>query len=299
MTKAAVLYSGGLDSKLVVRILQDQGIEVEALYFNLPFGCGCCDFSFNFKFTQIKGVKMTLFDTTKEPLLSEYLKVIKEAKHGRGISYNPCKDCKIFMFKKAKEYADKNGIDIIATGEVLGQRPMSQIKKAITKIDDALDFEILRPLSAKNLEETSWEKGGLVNRDKFYNIIGRGRKKQIELAKKFNITYPNPGGGCLLCEKVYKKLFKKLIENNLITQETLPLIGIGRHFLIKEEWFVVARNGDECEIVDKFKESVIGGQKIPSVYTNTKNTKKAKELQIAFRTGSSQEERMSFSKFKL
>jgi len=154
MEKAIVLYSGGLDSRLVVKILHDQGLQVECLYFNLPFGCGCCNLSCNFKFTQLERVKMKIFDVTKEPLLTPYLKTIREAKHGRGTSYNACKDCKMFIYEEAKRYAEKNNIKIIATGEVVGQRPMSQIKSAMKIIDEGLDFEILRPLSAKILPET-------------------------------------------------------------------------------------------------------------------------------------------------
>ncbi|MFA4887880.1 MAG: tRNA 4-thiouridine(8) synthase ThiI, partial [Candidatus Nanoarchaeia archaeon] len=223
MKKALVLYSGGLDSRLVVRILQDQGFKVEALYFGLPFGCGCCNLSCNFNFTQKEEVKMTIFDCTKEPLLSEYLEVIKNPKFGTGTGINPCKDCKVFMFKKAKEYADKNKIDLIATGEVLGQRPMSQIHKAMRIIDEAIGFEILRPLSAKLLPETQYEKSGLVDRAQLHNFVGRGRKNQIALAEKFKIKYPNPGGGCFLCEKEPSKKIKNLLQKNLLTEETIFL----------------------------------------------------------------------------
>ncbi|MDH3353112.1 MAG: tRNA (5-methylaminomethyl-2-thiouridylate)-methyltransferase, partial [Nanoarchaeota archaeon] len=104
MKKALVLYSGGLDSRLVVRMLQDQDFQVTALYFALPFGCGCCNLSCNFNFTQKENVKMEIMDVNKEPLLSEYLEMLKNPKFGTGAGINPCKDCKIFMFKKAKEY---------------------------------------------------------------------------------------------------------------------------------------------------------------------------------------------------
>jgi tRNA-uridine 2-sulfurtransferase len=299
MTKALVLYSGGLDSRLVVRILQEQDIEVETLYFNLPFGCGCCNLSCNFKFTQLEKVKMTIFDTTKEPLLSEYLELLKEAKHGRGSGYNPCTDCKIFMLKKAKEYADKNNIEIIATGEVLGQRPMSQTQERKAMIDKAIGFEVLRPLSATELPETKAEKEKLVDRTKFYSITGRSRKEQMKLAKKFDITFPSPGGGCLLCEKMYKKRFFELIPKNLITEKTLPLIPVGRHYMIESCWYIVARTGDECEILDNFKETLVGGSGTPSVYSNCDNKEKAEELQKAFSKGTSEETRKQFEKFKL
>ena len=138
---------------------------------------------------------------TKEPLLWEYLKVIKDPKYGIGAGINPCKDCKIYIFKKAKEYAEENNIPVIATGEVLGQRPMSQIPRAMNIIDDALGFEILRPLSAKLLDETKAEKNGLVDRSKLIDINGRSIKIQMKLAAEYEIKYPSPGGGCFLCEK--------------------------------------------------------------------------------------------------
>jgi tRNA-uridine 2-sulfurtransferase len=300
MKKALVLYSGGLDSRLVVRMLQDQGLKVEALYFALPFGCGCCNLNCNFKFTQKEETKMTIFDVTKEPLLGEYLKLLKNPKHGTGSGINPCKDCKIFMFKKAKEYADKHKMEVIATGEVLGQRPMSQIRSSMKKIDEALGFEILRPLSAKCLDETSYEKKGLVDREKLYGIKGRGRKRQMGLAKEFGIEYPTPGGGCFLCEKEASKRLKVLLENNLIDEKTLPITMLGRHFLIDNIWFIVARNSNECEILDKFKIILPGGKGKPTVYFNKKSgEQKAKELQKAYSTGADEKEREKWEKLKL
>jgi len=166
--KCIVLFSGGLDSRLAVKIMQEKGFEVEALHFNLPFGCGCCDFGCNFKFSQMSGVKFKIFDASKGTLLKEYLDVLKKAEHGRGAGFNPCKDCKIWMFKKAKKYADSKKIKIIATGEVLGQRPMSQTKRAMEIIDKEIKFELTRPLID-------------------LGIKGRRRNRQMALAKKYNI----------------------------------------------------------------------------------------------------------------
>ena len=281
MEKALVLYSGGLDSRLVVHLLQKQGFKVEALYFDLPFGCGCCNLSCNFNFTQKEEVKMTIFDVKKKPLLTEYLKLIKNPKHGTGKGINPCKDCKIFMFKKAKEYVDKNKIEIIATGEVLGQRPMSQTARAMKIIDKEIGFKITRPLME-------------------LGISGRGRKKQIELAKKFKIKYPSPAGGCFLCEMSSAKRLKKLLEKNLITEETLPLTMVGRHFYIEDVWFVVARNAEECDIIDKFKNILEGGKGMPTVYlSKVKGKTNARKLQEAYSTGENEELRKKFEKVKL
>jgi len=279
MKKALVLYSGGLDSRLVVRMLQEQNYKVEALYFALPFGCGCCNLGCNFNFTQKEEVKMTIFDVTKEPLLSEYLDLLKKPKYGTGAGINPCIDCKIFMFKKAKEYADKHGHDIIATGEVPGQRPMSQTASAQRKIDEAIGFKLTRPLADAGFS-------------------GRSRKKQMALAEKYKIKYPSPGGGCFLCEKEPMNRLKTLLKNNLITEETLPLTMIGRHFYIEGIWFVVARNENECVILDKFNTTLQGGPGKPAVYTsNKKGKQKASELQEAYSTGS--EDREKFNRHKL
>lgn len=298
MKKALVLYSGGLDSRLVVRLLQDQDFEVTALYFALPFGCGCCNLSCNFNFTQKEEVKMVIQDVNKEPLLSEYLDLLKNPKYGTGSGINPCKDCKVFMFKKAKEYADKHGIKVIATGEVLEQRPMSQTPKAMKVIDEALGFEILRPLSAKRLPETQVEKEGLVDRKKLLGIVGRGRKEQMALAEKYKIKYPSPGGGCFLCEKEPASRLKHLLKKDLITEETLPLTMIGRHFYIDSIWFVVARNEAESAILDKFEEILEGTKGKPTIYfSNKKGKEKALELQEAYSTGS--EDRAKFEEVKL
>ena len=228
MEKCIVLFSGGLDSRLAVKIMQERGYEVISLHFNLPFGCGCS----NINELQMKGVNLVVLNATKGELFKEYMNVIKNAKYGRGAGYNPCKDCKIFMFKKAKEYADSKGIKIIATGEVLGQRPMSQTKNAMEIIDNEIGFKLTRPLTE-------------------IGISGRRRDKQIALAKKYKIEYPSPAGGCLLCEKGLKSRFELLIKNNLIKEETLHLIRVGRHFINSKRWIVLGRNSKENEIIEK------------------------------------------------
>jgi len=241
---------------------------------------------------------MVIQDVNKEPLLSEYLDLLKNPQFGTGSGINPCKDCKVYMFKKAKEYADKNKIEVIATGEVLGQRPMSQTPRAMRTIDEALGFEILRPLSAKVLKETEVEKKGLIDREKLLGIVGRGRKVQMELAEKYKIKYPSPGGGCFLCEKQPAARLKHLLEKNLITEKTLPLTMIGRHFYTDNKWFVVARNELESEIISKFKTHIEDDKGKPAVYfSKTKGKQKALELQEAYSTGS--EDREKFEKVKL
>ncbi len=274
MKKALVLYSGGLDSRLTVRILQKQNYNIEALYFKLPLESKRTDLK------TMKNLKLTTLDVTKEPLLSEYLSILKKPKFGTGAGINPCIDCKIFMFKKAKEYADKHGYDIIATGEVPGQRPMSQTNSAQKKIDEEVKFKIIRPLA-----DTGFS--------------GRSRKRQIALAEKYKIKYPNPVGGCFLCEKEPSTRLKTLLKKDLINEKTLPLTMIGRHFFIDDNWFVVARDETESNIITKFKTSIKDAKSKPSIYYNKKGKQKALELQKAYSTGSSKEERDKFEKVKL
>ena len=249
-TKTLVLVSGGLDSRLALKILQEQlGEQVEALLFLLPFSGGCCsDKHCVIRFTQKELVKLNIIDCTSGKLFEEYLNIIRHPKFARGTSLNPCIDCHLFMLKKAREFADKLGIQIIATGEVLGERPLSQTSKALSIIDKEAGFQILRPLSAKLLEETEWEKKGLIDRSKLLDIQGRNRKRQIELAKKYNISYPSPGGGCLLCEKGYCEKLKPLLNSN-IGYNDIKLLSLGRHFHNSE--IILGRNNEENLILEK------------------------------------------------
>ncbi|UCD20590.1 MAG: 7-cyano-7-deazaguanine synthase [archaeon] len=160
MTKAIVLISGGLDSRLALKIMQEQGIKILALNFKFPFGSSCCDTNCSFNFCQVQGIKLKVIDCTKGKLFQEYLNLVKKPKHGTGTAINPCIDCRIFILKKAKEIMKKECYDFIVTGEVLGERPMSQYRKALDLVEkeSGLKGKILRPLSAKRLEETEPEK---------------------------------------------------------------------------------------------------------------------------------------------
>jgi tRNA-specific 2-thiouridylase len=280
--KCIVLFSGGLDSRLAVKIMQEKGFIVEAVNFILPFSCTCSFDSFG-----MPGVKFRFFDCTKGKLLKEYLEIIKKAKHGRGASFNPCKDCKIWMFKKVKKYADKKNIGMIATGEVLGQRPMSQTAGAMKKIDESLGFKLERPLID-------------------LGVSGRSRKKQIALAKKYKISsFPQPAGGCLLCEKKFKKRFEFLINRGLIDKETLCLVRLGRHFVIDNRWVVTGRNKEENKIILRLKK----GKKITPDFrgpvavilgkANREIISRVKELLKAYSKDYPLVKRKNFEKFKI
>lgn len=282
------MFSGGLDSRLALKIMQKQKYDITAVFFKLPFGTGCCNENCSFNFSQIHGVKLIIFDCTKGKLLAEYLKIIEKPRYKRGAGINPCIDCRIFMLRKTKEFADKNKTEIIITGEVLGERPLSQTKNALKLIEKeaGLESRILRPLTD------------------LYGITGRRREKQIELAKKFKINYPTPAGGCLLCEKNLKKRLKFLLERGLNEKE-INLIGIGRHFVIDNCWIVIGRNEKENNIIESFDKkkviipAFIGASALILDSCKKETKEKVKELIRAYSKQGSLEERNKFEKFKL
>jgi len=245
-TKALVLLSGGLDSRLASKILQEQ-TEVEAVFFLLPFSKNTSREIQ--EFCNKNNIKLHVIDLTTGKLFHEYMEMLRHPKFSRGTALNPCIDCHIFMLKKAKELAKKLKIQVIATGEVLGERPLSQKKKALLLIDKELRFDILRPLSAKLLPETEYEKLGLINREKLLNIQGRQRKRQILLASKYKIDYPNAGGGCLLCEPEYCKKLKPILNNKNLTYNNIQLLSIGRHF--NNSGIILGRNQEENDLLEK------------------------------------------------
>ncbi len=308
--KCVVLFSGGLDSRLVVKIMEKQGFEIVPIFFNLPFGCGCCNaMGCSFNFSQLQEIKLEVFDCNKGKLFKEYMEVLKKGEHGRGAGVNPCRDCKIFMLKHAKKFAKDKGIDIIVTGEVLGERPMSQMKSSMDLIERkaGLSGKVLRPLSAKLLPSTIFEESGLVDRSKLYDIHGRRREKQMALAKKFKIKYPDPAGGCLLCEKFYKNRFNFLFERGLDEKE-LPLVFIGRHFVIDKKWVVLGRNEKENKIIENMKVGKVissddlgltSGSAIIADKSSKKVEEKVEKLITAYSKGKNVKERDKFQKYLL
>lgn len=252
MVKAIALLSGGLDSILATKLILEQGIEVEALNFLTVF-CTCTrgDSSClaSKSAAEKLGIKLRVFEVSKE-----YLEVVKNPKYGYGSQLNPCLDCRIFMFKKAGQYMKETGAKFLITGEVLGERPMSQTRKALEIIerDTGLTGLILRPLSAKLLEPTIPEKQGLVDREKLLAISGRSRKPQIQLARKLGIKdYPCPAGGCLLTDPSFAKRMRDLIRYNPgFGLEDVKLLKLGRHFRISSDAkLIVGRNEQENEIL--------------------------------------------------
>lgn len=239
--KAIGLISGGLDSLLATKLLQQQGVEVIGLAFKSPF----FSISRAKEAAQRLGIPLKVIDITED-----LLKVIKDPKYGRGSQMNPCIDCHILMLKKAAEVMRKEGAHFVFTGEVLGQRPFSQTKKALKLIEQEAGLEglLLRPLSAKLLPKTVPEEKGYVKREALLAIQGRGRKLQLELAEEFGIRdYPPPAGGCLLTDPSFSKRLKDLLEHSdEVTRRDLELLRIGRHFrLSKETKAIVGRKESE------------------------------------------------------
>jgi len=306
-TKILLLFSGGLDSRIALKILQKQKAEIELVHFILPFGGGCCNnFSCVFNYTQTQGVKIHVVDLNKSPYFQEYLELVKSPKHGYGTSMNPCRDCKIFMFKQAKKLAEKINADIIATGEVLSQRPMSQLKHQLKLTEKQAGFEILKPLSAKLLKPTSYEEKGIIDRNKLLDLKGRTRKAQIELAKKFKIKFPMPGGGCLLCEKHYSPKLKDLLKNKTIEEikpEDITLLNLGRHFR-KKGRIILGKNQQENKHLEQLNKAlnyhIIIPTKIPgptALYENKQDFKLANELIQAY--SNKPELKKKFEKLKI
>ena len=244
--KAIALLSGGLDSTLAVRLILDQGIEVEALNFVTPF-CTC-----NRKGRcEARHVAEELDIPWKTiAITEEFFQVIREPRHGYGSGMNPCLDCRILMFSRAKERMEEIGAAFVFTGEVLGQRPMSQHRRAMRIIDreSGLDGRVLRPLSARLLEPTIPEKEGFVDREKLLAIQGRSRKPQMALAEEYGIAdYPCPAGGCLLTDPGFARRMRDLMRFRPgFDLNDVNLLKVGRHFrLLPGVKVVVGRNEDE------------------------------------------------------
>jgi tRNA U34 2-thiouridine synthase MnmA/TrmU len=248
MAKALVLLSGGLDSILAAVTLKRQGIGVTALSFESYF--------FNSNDAK-KAAKVLKIPLRTVDLSRDQLAVVKKPKHGYGKNINPCIDCHILMLKKAKAIMKKEKFDFVATGEVLGERPMSQNRKSLDLIEKEAGLKgyLLRPLSAQLLPETVPEKKGLIDRKKFFDIVGRSRKKQIALAKLWKIkSYPSPAGGCLLTDINFSKRLKELLSVCPKPQANdLDLLRLGRHFVFGRTKIVLGRNKQENRTIEKAK----------------------------------------------
>ncbi|HET9009208.1 MAG TPA: tRNA (5-methylaminomethyl-2-thiouridylate)-methyltransferase [Nitrosarchaeum sp.] len=250
--KVVALLSGGLDSQLAVRMMQEQGFEVSAVAIKTPFcdfDCGRgCGFEIRERADDLNVNLKTVY------LGDEYIEMLKHPKYGIGSGFNPCIDCRAMMFNAAKKHMDEIGAEFIISGEVLGQRPMSQHGPALRTIEkeSGLVGKIVRPLSAALLPETDPEKNGLIKRENLGMIKGRTRRAQLDMAKKYGIENPpNAGGGCLLTDPTFGLRAKDLFAHTETpTINDIDLLKIGRHFRFDEQTkFVVGRNKDENEMI--------------------------------------------------
>jgi len=248
--KAVALFSGGLDSILAIKLIQRQDIEVKGINFKTPF------FGLQETFVSAKdlGIDLEVLDIT-----GELLEILKSPKYGLGKNMNPCIDCHALMLKKAGEYMNDIGASFILSGEVLGERPMSQNRNSLRVVEKVSGFEgkILRPLSALLLPITIPEKEGLIDRNKLLDISGRSRKRQMEIAAKMNLqNYPSPAGGCKLTDPGFSKRLRDLFIQESFSLEEIELLKLGRHFrLEKDVKLIVGRNKEENEqLINFFRE---------------------------------------------
>lgn len=241
--KALALISGGLDSLLAAKLIKEQGIEVIGVHFKIPF----CKLDIKSNFPDI-GIELLEFD-----LRDEFLPLIKNPRYGFGSNMNPCIDCKILMFSKAKQLLSELKADFIISGEVLGQRPMSQTKQALGLIKQrsGLDDLLLRPLSAQFFSPSLAERQGWVKRDKLLAFNGRIRTPQMQLAKKLGISqYATPAGGCLLTDPCFSKRLEELCKHEELNLDNLALLRVGRHLRIENKTrLVVGRDESENRLL--------------------------------------------------
>ncbi len=255
MTRAVALYSGGLDSTLAILAVLRQGIEVKAVTFLTHFGCDISDKSSCSK-DPFSAAEKFGFEVKLCHLADKFIEIVKNPRFGHGKNMNPCMDCRILMLREAWEFMRMSGAEFIITGEVLGQRPMSQRRDALNIIDREAGLKgyVLRPLSAKLMKPTLAEEKGLVNRELLYDFSGRSRKPQMALADEFGLTdYPAPAGGCLLTDPNYSYRLRELLEHDKnISIKDLALLRLGRHFRLSPDCkIIVGRDKHENEALLK------------------------------------------------
>ncbi len=265
---------------LAAQLIRSQGIDVRALFFETPF------FSSHKARQSARHMDLPInvVDITKR-----HLEIIKNPRHGYGGNMNPCIDCHILLFQIAGEMLGTEGASFVLTGEVLGQRPMSQNKQSLTliAIESGIQDLLLRPLSAKKLPPTTPEEKGWVNRDKLMDFQGRSRKPQMELARLLHIReYPSPGGGCLLTDKAFSRRLRDLLDSkNSPGLQEIELLKYGRHFRIcSHAKAVVGRNKKENQAIlalAEDKDLVITSDAVPGPITLVLGDCSKSSLEIA------------------
>lgn len=254
---ALALFSGGLDSTLACRVVAAQGIKVIAVKFVTPF------FGYDLLFNKKDFIKKTKEKFGIEVILKDvtipYLELLKNPAHGFGRYFNPCIDCKIFLLSEAKKMMPETGASFLVTGEVVGQRPMSQRRDTLRVIerDSSCTGIIVRPLCAKNLEPSQAEINGLIDRQQLLGFSGRNRTPQMKLADHFGITdYPSPAGGCILADPVLSARIQKYYrQHKKIIPEDILLLMVGRQFILPTGgWLVVGRDEKQNDKLEKLRQ---------------------------------------------
>ncbi|MCX8092835.1 MAG: tRNA 4-thiouridine(8) synthase ThiI [Candidatus Goldbacteria bacterium] len=260
LIRCLALFSGGLDSLLAVKLIKQQNIDVIILNFDHGFFFDAYETINNEK--KYKGKLPPDFDVKVIDISNDFYKMIKNPEFGFGSNMNPCIDCKIMMLKKAKDLMKEFNANFVITGEVLGQRPMTQNLRAMNLIEEksGLTGYLLRPLSARKLKPTEPEKLGWVDRSKLMDIEGRSRKIQLEFARKLGLEeyIKTPGGGCILTDENYSKRLRDLLDNNnKLTRDSVELLTIGRQFRKDGIKFIIGRKEAENKKLLKYKDSAI------------------------------------------
>ena len=253
--KALALFSGGLDSILAIKVIQEQNIEVEGVYVDLGFEGNKEKIDYLLKMADKLNIKLNIVDKK-----DEYIKnILFNPVYGYGKNMNPCIDCHAFMIKSAKELLKEKNASFIISGEVVGQRPMSQRREAMQCVNKLSDKEglVLRPLSAKLLPPTLPEIKGWVNREKLLDISGRDRKRQMELAKKYGLEdYESPGGGCLLTDINFSKRLKDYSKSLKLSPNEIDILKVGRHINYKGFKIIISRKAEENPVLKEYKGDV-------------------------------------------
>ena len=253
--RALALISGGLDSQLAAKLVSDQGVEVIGVNYRTGF-------TTEENQGQFDDIERDLEIEIRRPRVNEedYLDLIKSPDHGYGSAMNPCIDCRALVLREAKSYMEEISADFVVTGEVLGQRPMTQRREPMEalKKDSGLGDRLLRPLSAKLLPPTLPEKKGWVNREELFDIEGRSRTVQLELAEEFGIDhYSQPSGGCLLTEEEFGHRLQELFDlkgRKKVTAEDVKLLRHGRHFRLPgDAKAIIGRNEEENNQLSQFE----------------------------------------------
>ncbi len=281
--KAIALFSGGLDSTLAMKLIIDQGIEVLAVNINTGFGSTKDRLEHMQSMCDQVGAELRIID-----IQSEYLQdVLFDPKHGYGKNFNPCIDCHAKMFAVAKSIMEAEGASFLLSGEVMGQRPMSQNKDALQTVlnESNCDGLLLRPMSALRLTPTIAEEKGWVDRDKLEGITGRSRDRQLALAKEIGLDdFESPGGGCLLTDENFGKKMFDFIKYDKFEVKDIPVMKFGRHFRLADgAKLVIGRDKEENEHLqnidnDKYYHIKTVGLPGPHALLSKNATQKDKEL---------------------